>query len=196
MKYADINKKYTSIIAEYMAKGYTLNTRTMSGSQGEFANIDLTDGTEVIRVLVAPFQEWTDISLEGAEIIVGRANAEIKPNSCEDHYIIWNNRLDIISTERFYEIATKRSGEKIYGTREEAVAAQEKRYTRWAAKNNCGQTEDVTEKAMGVALKVIRNKLGITRIIRSKVKVEYRNGQYTISYNGKCFRIGKERRVA
>lgn len=27
MNYADINKRYTATVAEYMAKGYTINTR-------------------------------------------------------------------------------------------------------------------------------------------------------------------------
>lgn len=35
MKYIDINKRYTEIVTEYMARGYIINTRTMSGSQGE-----------------------------------------------------------------------------------------------------------------------------------------------------------------
>ena len=34
MNYADINKRYTA--TEHVAKGYTINTRTMAGSQGRF----------------------------------------------------------------------------------------------------------------------------------------------------------------
>ena len=55
MKFADINKRYTEIVNEYIAKGYTINTATMSGSQGEIAKIDFTDGTEIIRIRVASF---------------------------------------------------------------------------------------------------------------------------------------------
>ena len=29
MKFADINKRFTEIVAEYIAKGYTINTKTM-----------------------------------------------------------------------------------------------------------------------------------------------------------------------
>lgn len=58
MKYADINKRYTEIVSEYMAAGYTLNSSTMSGSQGEIASIDLTDGKAIIRVLVSRFNDW------------------------------------------------------------------------------------------------------------------------------------------
>lgn len=57
MNYAGINKRYTAIVAEHMAKGYTINTRTMTGSQGDYAHIDLTNGTEVIRIMVDTFHE-------------------------------------------------------------------------------------------------------------------------------------------
>ena len=96
MKYAEINKRYTEIVAEYMAKGYTVNTTTMGGSQGEIAHLDLTDGREIIRILVDSFHEWTDTSLDGVEIRVGRAAAEIKPNYSECHQTIWNNRLEVL----------------------------------------------------------------------------------------------------
>ena len=79
MKYADINKKYTAIIAEYLANGYTINTRTMGGSQGDYAHIDLTNGTEVIRILVETFHEWGKLSIEGLEIIVGRGGQRGHP---------------------------------------------------------------------------------------------------------------------
>lgn len=73
--------RFTTIVTDYMAKGCTINTRTMSGSQGDFAHIDLTDGTKVIRIIVDTFHEWSGISLDGLEIIVGRANSEVVPNS-------------------------------------------------------------------------------------------------------------------
>lgn len=50
MKYIDINQKFTAKVAEYIAKGYTINIATMSGSQGEVAHVDLTDGKQVVRV--------------------------------------------------------------------------------------------------------------------------------------------------
>ena len=139
MNYADINKRYTATVAEYMAKGYTINTRTMTGSQGDYAHIDLTDGTEVIRILVDTFHEWTDVSLDGLEIIVGRADGEVKPNSENDYHTLWNNKLDIISQERFYEIGADRHHRKFYGTLEEAAAAQQLKFKRYAAKRQSGK---------------------------------------------------------
>lgn len=42
MKYIDINRKFTAAVSSYMMQGYTLNSSTMGGSQGEVAHIDLT----------------------------------------------------------------------------------------------------------------------------------------------------------
>ncbi len=58
MKYIDINQKFTAKVAEYIAKGYTINTATMSGSLGEVAHVDLTDGKQVVRVLLDSFTEY------------------------------------------------------------------------------------------------------------------------------------------
>ena len=78
MKYIDINQKFTAKVAEYIAKGYTINTATMSGSQGEVAHVDLTDGKQVVRVLLDSFTEYDSFnSLSGLEIVVGAPPATI-----------------------------------------------------------------------------------------------------------------------
>ena len=45
MTYADINKMFTAEVSKYLARGYHFNTASMSGSQGETAQVDLTNGT-------------------------------------------------------------------------------------------------------------------------------------------------------
>ena len=55
MTYADINKMFTAEVSKYLARGYHFNTASMSGSQGETAKVDLTNGTEIIRVLLRTF---------------------------------------------------------------------------------------------------------------------------------------------
>lgn len=57
MKYIDINKRFTEIVSEYIAAGYTLNTASMNGSEGEISKVDLTDGKEILRVLVRRFDD-------------------------------------------------------------------------------------------------------------------------------------------
>ena len=59
--YADINQEFSDAVAEYMSKGYSINTGTMDGSQGEVAHIDLTDGNEIVRVLLTyDFIPWPE----------------------------------------------------------------------------------------------------------------------------------------
>ena len=67
MKYADINCRFTEIVAEWLAKGYSINTASMSGSQGETAKIDLTDGKEIVRILVDRFSDYA-ANVEGVEM--------------------------------------------------------------------------------------------------------------------------------
>ena len=189
MNYVDINKKYTATVAEYMAKGYTINTRTMSGSQGDYAHIDLTDGTEVIRIMVDTFHEWTDISLDGLEIIVGRADSEVIPNCENDYHTLWNTKLDIISRERFYEIGADRRHGKFYGTLEEATAAQQLKVQRYIAKHKNSKSEDITAKAMEIAKRIIRREFKVKRISEADVKISKSGKSYTVSYKGKAYRL-------
>lgn len=189
MKYADINVKYTATVAEYLAKGYAINTRSMCGSQGDYAHIDLTDGTEVIRVLVDTFHEWTDISLNGLEIIVGRADSEVIPNCENDYHTLWNTKLDIISRERFYEIGADRRHGKFYGTMEEAIAAQQLKVQRYIAKQQNSKTEDITPKVMEIAKRIIRREFKVKRICEADITVTKHNGTYTIKYKSKVYRL-------
>ena len=70
MTYADINKMFTAEVSKYLARGYHFNTASMSGSQGETAKVDLTNGTEIIRVLLRTFSDGWD--KQGTELFVGR----------------------------------------------------------------------------------------------------------------------------
>lgn len=108
MKYIEINKKYSEIVTSYLTAGYVINTTTMCGSEGERAKIDLTNGNEIIRVLVRnTFDELT--FLDGIEIVIGRCNEKfVTPNSSEERGDIWNDRLEVIDTVRYHKIGFDR----------------------------------------------------------------------------------------
>lgn len=151
MKRQDISKRFTEIVTEYIGKGYVFNTTTMSGSQGEDAKVDLTNGKEVIRVLLDRFSEPRH---EGLLILVGRAQADIEPSN--DRYDnIWSSKLEPVSEERFYEIGSARGGRKFYGTKEESATAHELRFRRWSQKNQ-DTTIPLPEAAKGIALRWVQ----------------------------------------
>ena len=99
MKYAEINKRFTEKVAEYLSMGYIINTRTMSGTQGEIASIDLTNGTEIVRiVLERNHRNFKDV----VTLTVGKAKNNVRPNSPDDMGTIWNGRLETIEQYTWY----------------------------------------------------------------------------------------------
>jgi len=186
MKYADINKRYTEIVAEYIGKGYTINTVSMSGSQGETAKIDLTNGAEIIRVMVDTFSDWK-ANVEGVEIVVGRmVDKLVKPHDNSGWNTIWNNQLEEIADERYYRIGRNSN---YYGTQVEAETATALQVKRYIARESGRKTENITDKAMEIAKRVIRREFGIKRIREADIKVCKCNGSYTIGYRNNTYRL-------
>ena len=179
MKRQDISKRFTEIVTEYIGKGYIFSTTTMSGSQGEEAKVDLTNGKEVIRVLLDRFSEPRH---EGLLILVGRAPADTEPN-CERSDNIWNSKLEVVAEERFYEVGNSLGGGKFYGTKEESDAARELRFDRWAKKGR-----DVTivlpDAARKVALRWMKKRPGHKSMKLSDIEEVYIS--LSRGWNGKC----------
>lgn len=127
----EIEKIYSDIIADYFNKGYYINMNTMNGSQlNEIAKIDLTNGKEVLRVMLCGSNTDRDneynYDLHYISIVIGRNTDKLCGNRSD---IIWNNYLEILSEQRFYEIGI-RGDRKFFGTKEEAIAAKKKHYDR------------------------------------------------------------------
>ena len=192
MKYIDINKRFTEIVSEYIATGYTMNTATMTGSQGEIASIDLTNGNEILRVLVRRFDDCESLcSLTGVEIAVGRVPEEdrVTPHDDSGWHTIWNNHLEVLRQERFYQVGESRRSGKFYGNLEEAEAAGALRLSRYRAKHS-DENKPLPAQAIEVAKRVIRERLGVKRICKDDVKISRgERGGYTVSYRNSACRI-------
>lgn len=161
MKFIDINREFTAAANSYMAQGYYINAGTMGGSQGEVAHIDLTNGTEIIRVLLTTFNNY--LGTEGVELIVGRVKDDIKPNQEDRWNTVWNERLEVISNKKFYRL-NNRAQDGFYGTEEEANAAEEKRFDRYKSRRSNDSAVDVTTKAAPMVKKYIHEKFGVRRV--------------------------------
>ncbi len=162
MKFEIINRKFTETVAQWMAKGYMINTATMGGSQGEIGKVDLTDGKEIIRVLLDNFSRPCEkigehyYELRGAEIITGRVTDKVIPNSPDTWSHIWNQNLEILKSEKFYEIGRAyNSDDKWYGTMEEAIAQQDKANARYSIRH-IQEDHEVNEAAKEIVLPFIR----------------------------------------
>ena len=189
MRFAEINKKFTAKVAEYIAEGWTINAGTMNGSQGEIAKVDMTNGKDVIRVMLDT--DYTHerngdrfYCFDKVRLIVGRPERPIRVNESRDYDTIWNNHLDVIYCEEFYKIGCGRPD--WYGTKEETMAAQDKNLERYIARQE--SPEQLPDKAKGIILPMIRRmpkcKSVTVREIGPVIKsvVTRRNGQDTIRY--------------
>lgn len=185
MTYKDINNRYSEIIAEYIGKGYTINTSTMGGSQGEIANIDLTDGTEIIRILVESFSDWRE-GLEGVKIVIGRSTDDIRPNTDQLLATIWNSHLEIVRTEYYYKISRYGS---FYCTKEEAEAARNVRHARYARIARVHTAYTPSKEAMAIAEKVVRNKFGYLRVNPKEVKLSKSPNGYYVTYRNNTYHL-------
>ena len=187
MKYIDINRKFTERVSEYMIKGYVLNSATMNGSQGERAHIDLTNGAEIIRILVDDFNYDEDMRIDGIEVVVGRVTDDIIPNADDTWSHVWNQNLEVLSRDRFYILGESRKGGKFFGTKEEAVAARNTRYVHWDRKReNAPATLPMTGKRLELAKRIVRTRLGIKRIDTTEIKMSKSSRGYVVAYRNKA----------
>ena len=181
MKYESINRKFTETVAGWITKGYVVNTSTMGGSQGEIAKVDLTDGKEVIRVLLTSFGRPCDrigercYYFDGVTLTVGRVTDKVTPNGCDTWDTVWNQHLDILSSEQFYEIGKHRGGTvRWYGTREEAIAQQDKASARYVAQR-VEKSHDLTEKGRKIVLPFVRRQPQCKSVRLSEIEEVTRN---------------------
>lgn len=173
MLYTEINKKFTEAVAAYLSKGYMINTTTMSGSQGERARVDLTDGTKIITVFLRRFSEWEDLlQLEGWEIVVAHPGKQdaLTPNCGEDYRTLWLGHVEVLSSERFYKIGRS---EGWYGTRSEATDAFQKQQERWMRKDATVEYQPLSGKKVHPYAMEIAKRYIIRKRIAKRVDIRF-----------------------
>ncbi|MBO4697074.1 MAG: hypothetical protein J5643_07350 [Lachnospiraceae bacterium] len=201
MKFEEINRKFTDTVSEWIAKGYVINSSTMGGHQGEIAKIDLTDGKDIIRILlntddkIVHSGEGVGIriyELNWVALIVGKANAEenrITTHSSKGYDTIWNDKLEVISEVDFYRIGGRNSD--WFGSKEEAFEWSDIRTERAMAKHRTRRDvsdELLSDKAKEIVLPFIRRQPRCKTVKASDIEVfkhifTNRFGNQRVSYN-------------
>lgn len=206
MLFAEINRKFTEAVADLMARGYVINTATMGGSQGEVGKVDLTDGKEIIRVVLDNFGtpvvriEGRFYRMEGLKLIVGRVTDQVTPNSQNAWQTVWNGNLEVISEDVFYEIGREhRDGSKWYGTREEAITQQDKEAERYRTRY-IEKQQEFPDAAREIVLPFIRRQPRCKSVRLSEIEKitkhhsRSRTGrmsvQYVVNARGNSYTLG------
>lgn len=141
----DVNKEFTNIVNGYLNKGFTISATTMSGTQGEHAKVDLTDGKDVVRVMINNRDRWARGDyLYGLEITAalfkGRCN-----NNFDTFNTLWNSKGEVIKTVTFYEIGQDKHGYRRY-TRQKAFAVEANNKARNRARWYVAYTDETAIK--------------------------------------------------
>lgn len=189
--YAEIDARFTAIVQQYLAAGYSVNTGTMSGVQNEKAKLDLTNGKEIIRVLVCSI---TGEPFHGESIIVGRVRERVPTHLHSNITMcdVWNEKLEVIDRENFYLVGCGGHDGKdyVYGTKEEALAAEKLRRQRSNVKD---ELADQTYLAVpsgwqSVAADYIRRVCRKSRIVNSALRLHRDSkGRHIVSYRGALY---------
>ena len=142
----DIRSIYTQKVAELLAQGYQIHPETMSGSQGEMAHIDLTNGSEILRVLIETRGCFFDAYGDILTIRVGRNTDDVRGG----WHTIWNDHLETLS-----EIKLAKISENFYTTLEEGKRMAEVRHSRWRNRDR-ELRKEVGDAYKSIALRWLR----------------------------------------
>lgn len=209
MKKQAIEKLYTEKVAELLNAGWHINTCTMPGHQGEVAHIDLTNGSEIRRVLMTRESSWGEEFYGDKVVITVGRNTDELYRAWDS--TIWNNHLEILFQIEFAEIQRldQRHPDGWFIPLGEAGAIQQLRNARRAAlrTQNPGHPlaqnrRDLGEAAKSIALRWLkRTQRGfksakpsdITRVIRVN-RMEWDTPTpelqyYQIDIKGKSYRL-------
>ena len=129
MKYADINALFTQKVAEYIGKGYVINSTTMAGHQGEIAKVDLRNDHEIIRIVFGTvYKNFRD----GVAVTVGRYTNEryLQPMEFRRSDTIWTNDMEVIENREFWQMQKNYRGVDFFVEGDAGVEAIEKHEKR------------------------------------------------------------------
>jgi len=145
----DIDRAFTAKVAELLAQGYQINPATMGGSQGEIAHVDLRKGCDTLRVLLESESGYGDVP-DHLRLAVGRCTEKLDFRTFRSAYIIWNNRLEILSEIKFAKVT-----DEYFTDMETGSAIDQKRFDRWKLRNQRNRRE-LSDAFKCAALRYVR----------------------------------------
>ena len=201
MKSTEINAIYADKVAEFLTAGYTINTNSMNGSQGEIAKIDFRKGDEVIRVMLNSETIWGEgfRTADAIVLTVGRCTDErvINTKGFGRDAIIWNNNLEVIEKRTFFQFGRRRDCDWYLEGKEAEEALERNRqrsHTRWEierAEEARTRTKEITsDELKTILITAVRRHMNkpkmkadrIAKIVRSWKNNRF---EYTVTTVGK-----------
>lgn len=194
----DIDKKFTELVAYYLADGWILNTKSMCGHQGEEGKVDLVKGDELVRIWLSRENNF-NWNIDGEwhgyimHLRIGRWNRPAS-DSIRHNWTVWMRDLDVIMNLEFYEVSSDGDGWYVEDL-DEALKVQEKRNNNWI-KHAISFEKDITSaRSKEIAVKYLKRVCGYKRVSSDKIVVkknfstDMNHAAYYVYYNGNSYRV-------
>ena len=182
----DIREAYTAKVNEYLARGMKINIGTMSGTQGEIARVDVTDGEYIYRIrLDRDYLKVvdTDEHYFRADTI----NLTIEKFKDEDYRvlntftILWGGKGELVEEKVWYAIDGDRRA--FVDNIETVKYFRNLHDARREARERVNQ--EITDKArLALIYKIIKRRKGYSNVTKKNIQrvVKKDNGRYIVMF--------------
>lgn len=186
----DLEQVFTNMVNEYIAKGMTIHVNSMSGSQGEKAKVDLTDGKDVYRIRIERESSHDDEFWGDKMVIIVERHSGADKKDLDNWDTIWNGRGEEIYRREWFSVSS-RNHKAFVETLEEArecTRKQRDRYKSRRIKDDGKEIKIIGEDKLTVIRDMCRTHKGYARIkrchIERLVKDQTSYGtRYVVSFN-------------
>ena len=182
-----IMNNYSNKVAEYMSKGLRIHVNSMSGSQGEVAKIDLTDGKDVYRISLTRECSYGDFYGDIYQMTVERFDDMAQEKNLDNfHCTIWNGKGDTVEEKRWFSVGNDRQA--FTDNLEEAQEMHEKNFRRWKERQDSMSkvTEiNLTDERVAFIKNICRRFRGYGKIKNSDIE----SLEKIFEYNGFYYKV-------
>lgn len=186
MKYADINRAYTEMVTKCINMGWTINTASMRGTQGEVAKVDFTDGKQIARAMLEKrYDSELSVDYYCISLAFSGKNSRVMPNVMYSN-TLWNGDLEVLEETRFYR-ASIMSDVDWFVSRDIAIQNRDKWCSR--IKGRVGRGEDISQKAVPVVLGFVRRHKGCKTAKAKDIRVLREERGFVIYYKDHVWQL-------
>lgn len=175
MKNAEINRLFSEKVADYIGKGYVINSDSMHSLEWDSddisswsfkANVDLYNGVDLLRIAIVDRRVYGDYATKRPSERTRNVEVLKAPSGYKRRDSFPTSKSEIVWQYKFYEV-----GYEFYGTCDEAKKAAEIRRERRELRNAmerdddplCGHISLETPLAKALVLPFVQRQKGFKR---------------------------------
>ena len=186
----DLEKAFTEMVSEYIAKGMMIHLNSMSGTQGEKAKVDLTDGKDVYRIRLERESCFDDEFWGDKMVLIVEKHSGADKKDLDNWDTIWNNKGEEVYRKEWFSVSNRRNKAFVETLEEarECTRKQRDRYHSRLVDKDVKEIKVIGEDRLTALRDICRNRKGYARIKRchidklTKCSTAYRTS-YIVSFN-------------